>query len=146
SRIFPVDEPTAVVCELSIPVVPELLEQREARVAVDVRAIDDDVVVVSEAGKRLVVAREVDRFRDVLRAKRPVVAGHDEREAIAAGKAPPQRLAIDLTDRGGVQNCSASCAWPMAARSFGSSFLQSNVTFSDCTATTADAGTWKSPA
>jgi hypothetical protein len=41
---------------------------------------------------------------------------------------------------------SASCAWPIALRSFLSSLLQSKVTFSDCTEATASIGTVKSPA
>src|SRR5262249_6971854 len=57
--------------------------------------------------------------------------------------------AYDLHDgssEGQAPASSASCAWPMASRRRGSSFLQFTMTFCEWTASTASSGTTKSPA
>src|SRR5579863_4541454 len=93
---LPVDETSRVVADVPIAVRAQLGDRRQAGVAVEVRAIDDDLLVLAERGEHLLGALEVDRPRDVLGAEAPVAGGHHQLEGLAARELGPKLLTIEI--------------------------------------------------
>ena len=86
---YPVEQTTRVPADVAIATANQVSIKRDAREAVNVRAIDDDLVLGSDAGVELVGGIEMERARDVLRVICPTAEGHDELEIVAVVELRP---------------------------------------------------------
>src|SRR3954467_429465 len=96
ARGLPVDQTAGVVADVLVTVLAQLLDRRQAGVAVEVRAIDDDLLVLAQRGEHLLRALEVDRPGEMLGPKRPVAGGHYQLEGILARQLGLQLLTIEI--------------------------------------------------
>jgi hypothetical protein len=93
ARGLPVDQAARVVAQVAVALLAQVRDRGDAGVAVEIRAVHDDVVVLPEPFDVAAVRAEVDRPRDVLRAKSEVARRHDELERRAARAHGPQLVA-----------------------------------------------------
>ena len=97
--VLPVEQPAGVAPDVAIAAPDEVAVQGDAREAVDVRAVDDDLVVGLDRRVQLVGRVEMERARDVLGVERPAVEGHDQLEVVAAIELRLELVAADRPDR-----------------------------------------------
>src|SRR4051794_17146205 len=106
--VLPVDEPAGIAPYVAVATLDEVAIQGDARQAVDVRAVDDDLVVGPDGGVELLRRVEMQRARDVLGLEGPSIEGHDQLDRLASIELCLQVTPTDDPDRLAAEGCGRS--------------------------------------
>src|SRR6266542_2142123 len=105
SGVLPVEQPARVAPHVAIAAPDKVAVEGDARETVDIRAVDDDLIVRPYRRIKLVGTVEVDRAWDVLGLERPAIEGHDQLELLATVELPLELFAADGPNGLGAQGC-----------------------------------------